>query len=211
MSTLEKLSQEIVNGDAGEIKKLVYRALEEGIEPIVIINDGLVPGMDMVGELFRAGEIFIPEVIACTQAMHQGITLLKEKMAGKQDQFKGRVLIGTVQGDIHDIGKNLVRIMLEGAAFNVRDIGVDNSPQKFVEEVKAFQPDIVGLSALLSTTMPFMRATIETLIEEGYREKIRIMVGGAPVTQGFADKIGADGYAADAAAAVELAKRLMGK
>jgi 5-methyltetrahydrofolate--homocysteine methyltransferase len=209
MSLIEQISQEIVTGDAVNVKKLVNQALEAGIEPIVIINDGLVPGMDIVGKMFREGDYFIPEVIMCTQAMHQGITLLKEKMVGQQDQFKGKILIGTVQGDVHDIGKNLVRIMLEGAAFNVKDIGIDNTPQKFVEEVKAFQPDILGLSALLSTTMPFMQKTIETLVEEGCRKDLKIIVGGAPVTESFAEKIGADGYAADAAAAVELVKRLM--
>ena len=209
MSLLDQIAQEVVIGDNQKLKDLVNQALESGLSPMEIINDGLVPGMDIVGKKFREDEYFIPEVIACTQAMNESILMLKEKMVGEQEQFKGKVLIGTVQNDVHDIGKNLVRIMLEGAAYNVRDIGIDNSPQKFVEEAKDFKPDVVGLSALLSTTMPFMQKTIETFEEEGLRKDLKIIVGGAPVTDNFASSIGADGYAADAGAAVELVKKLL--
>ncbi len=171
------------------------------------INQGLMPGMDHVGVEFRAGNMFVPEVLRSAKAMQGSMDLLKPLLVAAHAKMAGKVLLGTVKGDLHDIGKNLVGMMCEGAGFEVIDLGKDVSPEEFVEAVKEHEPDIVGMSALLTTTMRAMESTIKALEEAGLRDKVRIMVGGAPVTQAFAEQIGADGYASNASSAAELSRK----
>jgi methylmalonyl-CoA mutase cobalamin-binding domain/chain len=172
--------------------------------------EALVNGMDTVGEEWRVGNMFIPEVLRSAKAMHTGMDVLRPFLSAADAKLRGSVVIGTVQGDLHDIGKSLVAMMLEGAGFQVHDLGVDVSAAKFVEAVKTYQPNIVGMSSLLTTTLPFMRDTIRSLEEAGVRESVKVLIGGAPVTPEFADSIGADGYAPDGATAVAKARELVG-
>lgn len=207
---LEQVAKAVEAGNWTQSKELVERALREGMDPIKIVNEGLILGMNRVGERFRAGEMFVPEVLMSARAMHAGMDVLKPLLAGQELPTKGKVLIGTVEGDLHDIGKNLVAMMLEGAGFKVIDLGIDVKVKKFVEAVKEHNPDVVGMSALLTTTMEAgMRNTIKALEEAGLKDKVKIIVGGAPVSQDFADQIGADGYAPDAATAVKVVERLL--
>ena len=206
---LEQIAQVVIEGDLDEIEDLTEDALDEGLAAGDILNKGLMPGMDHVGVEFKAGNMFVPEVLRSAKTMQSSMDILKPLLAESGVKMVGKVLLGTVKGDLHDIGKNLVGMMCEGAGFEVRDIGKDVAPEGFVEAVKEFAPDVVGMSALLTTTMRSMESTIKVLEEAGLREKVKIMIGGAPVTQAFADQIGADGYASNAAAAAELAKKFV--
>ena len=209
MDVLQKIAEELIKGNYPEMPKLVQQALDAKILPSKILNEGLVAGMDVVGEKFRRDEFFMPEVLIAARAMQAGMDILRPKLVETGVKLAGKVVLGTVKGDLHDIGKNLVGMMLEGSGFQVVDLGIDIPPEKFVDAVRTNQPDVLGLSALLTTTMPKMKETIESLIEAGVRNKVKIMVGGAPVTEKFAKDIGADGYAPDAATAVEKVRELV--
>ena len=210
MELLERMSEELQKGNYREVPNLVQEALKVHIPPSKILSDGLVAGMDVVGEKFRRNELFIPEVLISAKAMHAGMEVLRPKLVESGAKPAGKVVIGTVKGDLHDIGKNLVGMLMEGAGYQVIDIGIDIPSEKFVEAVKAHQPQVVGLSALLTTTMPRMKEVIESLREAGIRNQVKVMVGGAPVTEKFAQDIGADGYAPDAASAAEKVRQLLG-
>lgn len=205
---LEKIAKALYDGEADEVVELVEQALADDIEATVILNEGLVAGMNVVGVDFKEGTMFLPEVIGCAEAMKQGVNQLRPALAAANQESLGTFVVGTVEGDVHDIGKNLVAVMFEGAGFEVKDIGVDNKPEDFVKAIEDYNPTIVGLSALLSTTMPAMQRTIEAVVEAGLRDSVKILVGGAPINADFAEKIGADGYAGDAVAAVDLGKTL---
>jgi 5-methyltetrahydrofolate--homocysteine methyltransferase len=206
---LEQISTAVIEGDLGEIADLTDDALDDGLSADQILNEGLMPGMDYVGVEFKAGNMFVPEVLRSAKTMQNSMDILKPLLAESGIKMVGKVLLGTVKGDLHDIGKNLVGMMCEGAGFEVKDLGKDVAPEDFVEAVKEFEPDVVGMSALLTTTMRTMESTIKVLEEAGLRDKVKIMIGGAPVTQAFADQIGADGYASNAASASELAKKFV--
>lgn len=209
MTLLADIAEALIEGDAPRVKALTEDALAKGISPIDIVNAGLIKGMDVVGEQFRKMEISVPEVLISARAMHTSLEILKPLLSEQKVEPRGRFMIGTVKGDIHDIGKNLVGMLMEGAGFEVIDLGVDVSPEKFVEAVKNENPDIMGMSALLTITMQEMEEIIEAVEDAGLRPHVKIMVGGAPVTQEFADKIGADAYGEDARDAVEKAKALL--
>jgi len=207
---MEELAIALYNGEAEKVAELTRKALDEGIPPEEILNKGLIAGMDKVGKDFRDGILFVPEVLVAAYAMKAGMEILRPLLAETGASGLGTFVIGTVKGDLHDIGKNMVAMMMEGAGFKVVDLGVDTPTEKFVEAVKNYNPHILGMSALLTTTMVEMRKVIEALEEAGLREKVKVMVGGAPVTQEFAEEIGADGYAPNASLAVEKAKALLG-
>ncbi len=210
MSTiLSEMKTAVIEGNMKEIKNLTEDALDDGQNAKYILDNGLMPGMDYVGVEFKAGNLFVPEVLRSARTMQTSMNILKPLLAESGAKMVGKILIGTVKGDMHDIGKNLTGMMCEGAGFEVVDLGKNIAPETFVKEVEIHQPDIVGMSALLTTTMRMMEQTIKALTEAGLRDRVNIMIGGAPVTQGFADHIGADGYASNAAAATELAKRLV--
>jgi 5-methyltetrahydrofolate--homocysteine methyltransferase len=206
---LKGLYDSIMEGDLELAQEKVQQALDEGIAPGRILNEGMIAAMGEVGQLFEEGEYFVPEMLIAARAMQGGLLILKPFLAEGDVHSPGKVVIGTVKGDLHDIGKNLVAMMLEGSAFEIVDLGTDVSPEKFVEAVQTSGADIVAMSALLTTTMPNMTAVIEALKEAGLRDKVKIMVGGAPLTQDYASKIGADGYAADANQAVASARALL--
>jgi 5-methyltetrahydrofolate--homocysteine methyltransferase len=206
---LKEISTAVIEGDVTEIADLTEDALDDGLTAEEILNKGLMPGMDHVGVEFRAGNMFVPEVLRSAKTMQGSMDILKPLLAESGVKMVGKVLLGTVKGDLHDIGKNLVGMMCEGAGFEVKDIGKDVSPESFVEAVKEFEPDVLGMSALLTTTMRSMESTIKVLEEAGLRDKVKVMIGGAPVTKAFADQIGADGYASNAASAAELAKKFV--
>jgi 5-methyltetrahydrofolate--homocysteine methyltransferase len=203
---LEQISTAIIEGDLDVIQDLTEDALDEGLSAQEILDDGLMAGMDYVGVEFKAGNMFVPEVLRSARTMQAAMDILKPLLAESGAQMTGKVLLGTVKGDLHDIGKNLVGMMCEGAGFEVKDLGKDVAPEAFVEAIKTYEPDVVGMSALLTTTMRTMEHTIKALEETGLRDRVKVMVGGAPVTQDFADQIGADGYASNAASAADLAK-----
>lgn len=207
---MEELVIALYNGEAEKVAELTRKALEEGIPPEEILNKGLIAGMERVGKDFRDGILFVPEVLVAAHAMKAGMEILRPLLAETGMSGLGTFVIGTVKGDLHDIGKNMVAMMMEGAGFRVVDLGVDTPPEKFVEAVRTYNPNILGMSALLTTTMVEMKRVIEALKEAGLRERVKVMVGGAPVTQEFADEIGADGYAPNASLAVEKAKALLG-
>jgi 5-methyltetrahydrofolate--homocysteine methyltransferase len=207
MADLKALADAVIKGDQSTAVEITKSALEEGTAAKNVLEEGLIAGMDVVGARFKNNEIYIPEVLIAARAMKMAMEFLEPELIKAGVKPVGKFLVATVQGDLHDIGKNLVAMMLKGAGFEVIDLGVDVSPEKFVEQVKAKGVQLVGLSALLTTTMPGMEKTIKALKEAGVSAKI--MIGGAPVTQGYADKIGADGYAADAASAVDMAKSLV--
>jgi 5-methyltetrahydrofolate--homocysteine methyltransferase len=207
---LQQISTAVIEGNVDDIHDLTEDALDEGISAEQVLNQGLMPGMDYVGVEFKAGNMFVPEVLRSAKTMQGSMDILKPLLAQAGVKTVGKVLLGTVKGDLHDIGKNLVGMMCEGAGFEVKDIGKDVAADQFVEAVKDFEPDVVGMSALLTTTMRSMEGTIKVLEEAGLRDKVKIMIGGAPVTQTFADQIGADGYASNAAGAADLAKKLVG-
>jgi 5-methyltetrahydrofolate--homocysteine methyltransferase len=207
MTTLLDLRSSVIEGNAERAKTLVDQAIKEDLPAARILNEGLIDGMKEVGRLFECGEFFVPEMLVAGRAMKAGLERLRPKLAASSIQPIGKVVIGTVQGDLHDIGKNLVAMMLEGSGFEVVDLGVDVSPQKYVEAVKQHRPNLVGLSALLTTTMPQMKLIIEALEEAGLRSGVRIMIGGAPITAEFAQQIRADIFAPDAASAAARAKQ----
>jgi 5-methyltetrahydrofolate--homocysteine methyltransferase len=207
---LGALSAAVIEGNRDGIKELTTQALNEGYGAQEVLDRGLMPGMDHVGAEFRTGNMFVPEVLRSARAMQTSMSVLRPLLAETGARMAGKVLLGTVKGDMHDIGKNLVAMMCEGAGFEVKDLGKDVAPETFVQEVKIFNPDIVGMSALLTTTMRAMEHTIRALEEAGMRDRVKIMIGGAPVTQAFAAQIGADGYASNAASAADLAKGFMG-
>ena len=213
MSALfEQISEALIDGMKDKVLKLVQQALDEGSAPKDIINNALLSGMSEVGVLFKDGELFVPEVLVAARAMNAGIDLLKPLLAEGDIDKKGKIIFCTVRGDLHDIGKKLVSMMLEGAGYEVIDLGVDVSPEAILEAVKKYNPDIIGMSALLTTTMTAMKETVDALKENGLASKVKVMVGGAPVSDRFAKEIGAQ-YAGDAATAVEVANSLiaMGK
>ena len=205
-----ELSACVVSGDVATIRRLTDRALAEGMPANEILQTGLMPGMDLVGRRFKNGELFVPEVLLAAKTMQASMDILRPSLTGTGAKAAGRVVLGTVKGDMHNIGKNLVGIMLRGAGFEVIDLGIDVPAERFVAAVNAERPDIVGMSALLTTTLLTMAETVKALRRSGAGERVRIMVGGAPITQQFADEIGADGYGSNAGAAVDLAKRFMG-
>ena len=206
---LREIEDAVVRGDAPGVVALVQRAVAEGVEPLAIVAEHLVPAMAEVGARFEREEFFVPEILMSSSAMQSGMGVLKPLMAGQEAVTAHRVVIGTVQSDIHDLGKNLVAIMLGGAGFEVEDLGCDVASEKFVEAVRQKKPHILGMSALMTTTMTAMRDTIDALAEADLRGRVKVMVGGAPLTQAYCDEIGADGYAPDAWAAVKLAKELL--
>jgi 5-methyltetrahydrofolate--homocysteine methyltransferase len=203
----EDLQKAILEGDVDEAPRLVQAALDEGKQANDILDNGLIAAMDVVGDMFSRGELFIPEMLISAEAMQEGLALIKPMLLAQQSGGKGTVVIGAVKGDLHDIGKNLVALMLEGAGFTVVDLGTDVSPEAFVAAAKEHDADIVGMSALLVTTMPNMNTTVRQMHDAGLRA--RAIVGGAPLTQSYADEIKADGYASDAPGAVVLCKRLI--
>lgn len=208
MKILDEIKEALMKGDANQVREQAAKAVAEGLDPVTIINDGFITAMSIIGTKFKNNEVYVPEVLVAARAMHAGMDAVKPFLAGDALQEKGTVLIGTVKGDLHDIGKNLVIIMLQGGGFKVVDLGIDVSAEKFVEAVKENKPDVVAISALLTSTIINMRSVIEGLAD--YRDQVKIIVGGAPVTQDFADKIGADAYAPDAASAVEKVRELVG-
>jgi 5-methyltetrahydrofolate--homocysteine methyltransferase len=203
---LQKIASNLYDGEDEVVAELVQEALDEGLAPTDILQGGLIAGMDEVGRDFKAGELFVPEVLIAARAMHAGMAVLRPLLAEGEAPSAGRYVIGTVKGDLHDIGKNLVKMMLEGAGFETIDLGTDVEPQAFVDAVREHKPRFVGMSALLTTTMVQMKGTVDALEEAGLRESVKIMVGGAPVTDAFARQIGADAYAPDAASAVDVAR-----
>jgi 5-methyltetrahydrofolate--homocysteine methyltransferase len=207
---LEQIAKNLYEGEDEAVAELTQRALDEGMDAAEVLSGGLIAGMDVVGRDFKAGDLFVPEVLIAARAMSAGMRVLRPLLAESDVPRAGRFLVGTVKGDLHDIGKNLVRMMIEGAGFETIDLGTDVEPQAFVEAVREHQPDIVGMSALLTTTMTNMRTTIEALEEAGLRDQVKVMIGGAPVTAAFAEQIGADGYAPDAASAVDMARGIKG-
>ena len=210
MSLLDDISSAVPRGKKKEVTPLVQQALDEGIDPVEILNEGLVPAMSVIGDKFSAGEVFVPEMLVAARAMSAGTELLKPYLVESGNEPVGKAVIGTVQGDMHDIGKNLVRMMIESKGFEIDDLGVDVAPETFVSYLQEHEDtDLVCCSALLTTTMPSIEATIDAIEEAGLRDKVKIMVGGAPVTQDYADKIGADAYTPDAGAAANRALELV--
>ena len=206
---LEQIASNLYNGEDEVVADLVRQGLDQEMSAAEILNGGLIAGMDEVGKDFKAGDLYVPEVLIAARAMHAGMNILRPLLAEGDVPSAGKYVIGTVQGDLHDIGKNLVKMMLEGAGFETIDLGTDVKPDTFVAAVQEHQPQLLGMSALLTTTMPGMKATIEGLEEAGLRDMVKIMVGGAPLTAAFAEQIGADAYAPDAASAVDVARDLV--
>lgn len=210
MAKYQDLADAIIRGDNVASKELAQKFVAEGVKAVDILNEGLMPGMNVVGKKFKANEMYIPEVLIAARAMHAAMDIIKPLLAETGEEGKGSVVIGTVQGDLHDIGKNLVGMMLEGGGYNVVDLGVDIPAEKFVEAMKTNKTKVLGLSALLTTTMPAMKDVIDALKADPATADVRVMVGGAPLTQEYADSIGAAGYAPDASSAVDLADSLAG-
>ncbi|MGA9533554.1 MAG: corrinoid protein [Anaerolineales bacterium] len=207
---LEQLATSILEGNSESTVDLVQKALDDGAVPKTILDDGMIVGMNEVGDRFRRGDMFVPEVLMSADAMSAGLKLLRPELAKSNVKMIGKVVLGTVKGDLHDIGKNLVGMMCEGAGFELINLGFDVPPERFIDAIKEHQPELVGMSALLTTTMRSMGQTIKLIEEAGLRDQVKIMVGGAPVDQDFADRIGADGYGSNAVAASDLAKQLVG-
>ncbi len=210
MEVLAKLKELVIQGKDTEATELVKNLLEQNLAVEQILNEALIPAMDEVGELFQKGEYFIPEMLVSARAMQKCMEVIRPKLQEKGVKAQGKVVLGTVRGDLHDIGKNLVKMMLEGVGFEVIDLGVDAGPEKFVQAVKEHKPQIVGMSALLTTTMMAMKDIIEALKAEGLRQQVKVMVGGAPIRQEFADEIGADFYGKDATSAKDYARKVVG-
>lgn len=211
MSILQEMSTLMQQGRAPKVKELVNQAVEEGIDPKKILEEGLMSGMNIIGEKFKKNEVFVPEVLIAARAMNAGVDVLKPHLVSAGVEKKGTVILGTVKGDLHDIGKNLVKIMLEGKGFEVIDVGVDVSADTFVEKAKEHNADIIACSALLTTTMAEMQNVVDKVKEAGLRDKVKVIIGGAPVTQRFCDSIDADGYSDDAASASDIAVMLCSK
>ncbi|MGO8928929.1 MAG: corrinoid protein [Limisphaerales bacterium] len=207
MPDLKQLYESVVNGDAKATQAITQQALADGVDPLKLVNDYMVPAMDEVGRRFEANEYFVPELLISARAMKAALELIRPLLTARGDQPLGRVAIGTVKGDLHDIGKNLVGSLLEGGGFEVIDLGVNVTPEKFIATINEKQANIVAMSALLTTTMPSMKTTIDALKQAGVREKVKVLIGGAPITQKYADEIGADGYSENAVGAVALAKK----
>ena len=200
----------ILEGDSAAAKAGVEQALAAGLDPTIILNEGMIAAMKEVGKLFEEGDYFVPEMLIAARAMQSALSVLKPHLVDADIKPAGKVAVGTVQGDLHDIGKNLVAMMLEGAGFVIIDLGTDVSPEKFVAAIQDEQVDVIALSALLTTTMASMEATVKAINESGLRDKVKIIVGGAPVTQEYATHIGADGFASDASSAVTITEKLLG-
>jgi len=209
MADFAAIAQNLIDGRAPVVKQMVTDAIAQGVPPGDILNNALIVGMNEVGRRFKANEFYVPEVLLAARAMHAAMDVLKPLLVASKVKPRGVVVLATVKGDLHDIGKNLVGMMLEGSGFQVVDLGVDCAPDKFVAAVKEHKPHIVAMSALLTTTMTNMKTTIQAITEAGLRKKVKVMVGGAPLTQRYADEIGADGYAPDAASAADLAAALV--
>jgi 5-methyltetrahydrofolate--homocysteine methyltransferase len=209
VADLDGLYEGVVSGNAKKVKDLTDAALAEGVAPDKVLTDALIPAMTEVGRRMKEGEYYVPEVLISARAMYGALAVLRPKLAETGAKPTGVVAAGTVKGDLHDIGKNLVCMMLEGAGYQIVDLGTDVAPAKFVEAIQQKGVNLVALSALLTTTMPSMKSTIEAIKEAGLRDKVKIMIGGAPVTQRYSDEIGADGYAPDAASAVDVAKAII--
>ena len=209
MADLNALAEAVINGKQDDVASLVQAAIDDGDDVAKVLSEGLIAGMAVVGRKFKANEFYVPEVLIAARAMHKGMDILEPKLAEAGVQPIAKVAIGTVKGDLHDIGKNLVCMMLRGGGYEVMDLGIDVPPEKYIEAVQS-GAKVVGLSALLTTTMPQMQAVIDAMKEAGVRDQVKVMIGGAPVTQNYADEIGADGYAPDAASAVDAAVELLG-
>ena len=209
MIILDEIQAATIEGRASDVESLTRQALSEKVPLDDIVNEGFIAAMNIVGDKFRTNEIYVPEMMIAARAMKAGLKVLEPLIMAGERKYLGKIVIGTVKGDLHDIGKNLVSMMLQGGGYDVIDLGVDITPDKFVAAVKEHQPQVVGLSALLTTTMPEMRETIKALKEMGLRNQVKVLVGGAPVSQHFADEIGADGYATDAGSAVSLVKSVL--
>lgn len=209
MVNFDEIKKCVLEGQVEKAKDLAASLVQSGENPLSIIDDGLIAGMNEVGVKFKAGDMFVPEVIMSAKAMSAGVDAVKPFIKGEEIKAPGVVVIGTVKGDLHDIGKNLVCMILESAGFKVIDLGVDNSAEQFIEAVKEHKPQVVGMSALLTTTMPFMKETIDAFVEEGIRDTVKIIVGGAPVSRQYAEEIGADGYGEDAISARDLCANLV--
>lgn len=210
MSSFNDLADAVINGNFAKVKEITLEMIASKADPLRIINEGLIAGMNVVGVRFKAEDMYVPEVMMSAKSMAGGMELLKPLIAETDMPSAGTIVIGTVKGDLHDIGKSLVCMILESAGFKVINLGTDVSPELFIQAVREHKPQIIGLSALLTTTMLNMKSTIELLIEEGLRHNVKVIVGGAPVSQSFADEIGADGYGSDAMAAKELCLKLIG-
>jgi len=206
---LKQIASSLYEGDDEAVPDLARQALAQGMSPQQILSGGLIAGMDQVGKDFKAGDLFVPEVLVAARAMHAGMAVLRPLLAETGVATAGKYVVGTVKGDLHDIGKNLVKMMLEGAGFEMVDLGTDVAPEAFVAAVREHQPQLLGMSALLTTTMVQMKAVVDALEEAGLRDSIKIMIGGAPVTAAYAQQIGADAYAPDAASAVDIARELV--
>ncbi len=211
MADFETMGNGVIAGDFSLVAELTQKAIDDGAAPVEIINQGLIKGMNVVGARFKAGDMYVPEVMMAARAMKAGMDLVKPLIAESDMPTSGKVVLGTVAGDLHDIGKNLVGMMMESAGMTVVNMGVDISPEKFAQAVREHKPEVLALSALLTTTMLAMKDTIEVLQEEGLRGSVKVIIGGAPVTADFATEIGADGWAPDAASAKDLALELAGK
>jgi 5-methyltetrahydrofolate--homocysteine methyltransferase len=209
MANLQDLTEAVIKGDEDKIKLTILELLNAGTPAKEIMDDGLIAGMNIVGEKMETEEMFIPEVLMSAKAMSGGVEILKPQLTDEENAASGTMILGTVQGDLHDIGKNLVKMLMEGAGFSVIDLGTDVSPAAFVDAIKEHKADIVGMSALLTTTMPKMRETMEAMENAGIRDQVKMLVGGAPVTEKYAGEIGADGYGYDAGSAVRIAKAYM--
>jgi corrinoid protein of di/trimethylamine methyltransferase len=207
MPDLKQLYESVVSGDAKATQAITQQALADGVDPLKLVNDYMVPAMDEVGRRFEANEYFVPELLISARAMKAALELIRPLLTARGDQPLGRVAIGTVKGDLHDIGKNLVGSLLEGGGFEVIDLGVNVTPEKFIATINEKKANIIAMSALLTTTMPSMKTTIDALKQAGVREKVKVLIGGAPITQKYADEIGADGYSENAVGAVALAKK----
>ena len=210
MQNYDELRECVIAGKKAQVAELVRKHLDEGKTAKDVMDNGLIPGMAIVGKKFQEGEFFIPEMLMAARSLNAGLEVLRPLLEASDVKPVAKVLMGTVKGDIHDIGKNLVAVMLRGGGFEVIDAGVDVPPDKFVELARENGADLIGLSALLTTTMPSMKDTIDAFQSQGYRENVKIMIGGAPITQEYADEIGADGFARNASYAVEIAKKLLG-
>jgi len=209
MDALTQIQEYVIAGRRKEVAELTQQMIDEGVKPEAILYEGLLPGMAVVGDRFENGEYFIPEMLLAARSLNAGLDLLRPLLTDSDVKPTGKVVLGTVAGDIHDIGKNLVAVMMQGAGFQVIDAGVDVPPERFVELINEHSPDIVGLSALLTTTMPSMEDTMEVLKLHNVRDKVKILVGGAPVTQEYANRIGADGFGRNATAAAQVAVKLV--
>jgi 5-methyltetrahydrofolate--homocysteine methyltransferase len=207
MPDLKELFEAVVNGDAKAAHGLTQQALGAGVDPLTLVNDYMIPAMDEVGRRFECSDYFVPELLISARAMKAALDIIRPLLTARGDKPAGRVAIGTVKGDLHDIGKNLVASLLEGGGFEVIDLGVNVAPEKFIATIQEKQANIIAMSALLTTTMPAMRATIEALKRAGVRDQVKVLIGGAPITQKYADEIGADGYSESAVGAVALAKK----